>query len=362
MTREEQQVPEQPVALLRQKDDDLCACREQLQSVSQELEETQRSLETVIERSNQMALESAIAEIELNQIFNTSPDGMWVIDENSRVQRINTALLKLLGTKAEDAVGHCCSELLALTGCGTPDCPMTQILSGKERVECDTEKLNADGSRTPFILTATPFRGLGGELIGIVVALKDNTERKRAEAALQQANETLERLAASDGLTQLANRRRFDESLLQEWRRMSRERAPLGLIICDIDHFKRYNDTFGHQQGDDCLRAVARAIGGSARRPADLVARYGGEEFALILPNTHAEGALHLAETIRSAVCGLEIPHPDSSAGPFVTLSLGVACIIPSATASPEALLSAADQALYAAKGQGRNRSLFLHL
>jgi len=354
-------MPGKPVDPESPENEALRDCREQLLAVTRELEEMHRNLETILERSNQMALESAIAEIELNQIFNTSPDGIWVIDEHSRVQRINKALARLLGTTVEDAVGRCCSDLLESTGCGTPNCPMAQILSGKERVECDIEKSNTDGSRTPFILTATPFRGLGGELIGIVVALKDNTERKRTETALQHANEALERLAAIDCLTQLANRRRFDESLLREWRRMSRERSPLALIICDIDHFKRYNDTFGHQQGDDCLRAVAKAIGGSARRPADLAARYGGEEFALILPNTPAEGALHLAETIRSAVSSLEIPHPHSSASAFVTLSLGVACIVPSPDTDPTGLLSAADRALYAAKEQGRNRVVSHH-
>jgi diguanylate cyclase (GGDEF)-like protein len=134
------------------------------------------------------------------------------------------------------------------------------------------------------------------------------------------------------------------------------------LILCDIDHFKRYNDTHGHQQGDECLRSVARTIAGSIRRPADVAARYGGEEFALILPNTHAEGAMHIAETIRNAVQALEIPHPASPSGSQVTLSLGVACIVPSAEGSPDKLLAAADQALYAAKGQGRNRSIFLQI
>lgn len=176
------------------------------------------------------------------------------------------------------------------------------------------------------------------------------------QTALQTANQQLASIAFLDGLTQIANRRRFDEYLSLEWRRLTREAAPLSLILCDVDYFKRYNDTYGHQAGDACLHQVARAISRAIKRPADLVARYGGEEFAVVLPNTNASGAVHLASAIHKEVQQLLIPHTSSSAGEYVTLSLGVSSTIPQKEISPEVLIAVADKALYEAKEQGRNR------
>jgi diguanylate cyclase (GGDEF)-like protein len=173
---------------------------------------------------------------------------------------------------------------------------------------------------------------------------------------LQTANQQLQRLASLDSLTSVANRRRFDNYLEQEWRRMAREQAPLSLILCDIDCFKAYNDTYGHLAGDDCLQQVARAISHVVKRPADLVARYGGEEFAVILPNTKTEGAIQIAEKIRSRVKALRIVHANSRFRQHVTLSLGVASTIPGDESSPTILIAAADRALYQAKAQGRDR------
>jgi len=176
---------------------------------------------------------------------------------------------------------------------------------------------------------------------------------------LQVANQKLEQLAARDGLTQLANRRRFDEYLEQEWRRLSREKAPLSLILCDIDFFKSYNDTYGHLAGDFCLRQVASAILSAVKRPADLAARYGGEEFAAILPNTLAAGAMQLAEAIRHKIHQLAIAHANSPVSHYISVSLGVASIVPSRHILPATLIGAADDALYQAKAQGRNRTVF---
>ncbi len=173
---------------------------------------------------------------------------------------------------------------------------------------------------------------------------------------LELANQQLKHLATLDGLTQLANRRKFDNYLEQEWRRLARERAPLSLILGDIDFFKRYNDTYGHQTGDECLQQVARALEKAAKRPADLVARYGGEEFAAILPNTPTMGAMQVAETIRANVRELEMNHADSGVSEYVTLSLGVASLIPNPDRSPVDLIAAADKALYRAKAEGRDR------
>jgi diguanylate cyclase (GGDEF)-like protein len=185
---------------------------------------------------------------------------------------------------------------------------------------------------------------------------QQNLELQRLTQALKQANLELQRLVTIDGLTQLANRRHFDDYLSNEWRRMSRENQFLSLILCDVDFFKRYNDYYGHLSGDDCLKQIAQAIQASIHRPADLAARYGGEEFVVILPNTPLNGAITVAQTIQAAVRSLQIPHHYSSVSETVTLSLGVCSLIPNPAFSPASLIETADQALYTAKQQGRDR------
>jgi diguanylate cyclase (GGDEF)-like protein/PAS domain S-box-containing protein len=173
---------------------------------------------------------------------------------------------------------------------------------------------------------------------------------------LERNNLELESLATVDSLTKIANRRKFDEYIASEWRRLSREQTSLSLILCDIDHFKLYNDTYGHQAGDYCLHLVAKAITKAIKRPADLVARYGGEEFAVILPHTNLEGAEYLAQQIRWQIQALEIPHINSPTDLYITLSLGVSSCIPNHLNDPSSLIFAADSALYRAKQLGRNR------
>lgn len=181
-------------------------------------------------------------------------------------------------------------------------------------------------------------------------------QRVTAESALKAANEELERLAYIDGLTQIANRRRFDERLHQEWFRMQREQLPLSLILCDVDYFKQYNDTYGHQAGDDCLRSVAQAIASTARRAADLPARYGGEEFVVLLPHITSTEALTVAKNIQTEIARLKLPHSKSQVSQYVTVSFGVTSLIPASAFTPEQLLLNADQALYQAKMAGRDR------
>lgn len=173
---------------------------------------------------------------------------------------------------------------------------------------------------------------------------------------LQQANQNLQLLANLDSLTKLSNRRGFDEYLSKEWDRMQRIKAPLSLIMCDVDFFKHYNDRYLHPNGDKCLIKVAMAMRNTVRRSGDLVARYGGEEFATILPNTDALGAVSVAENIRAAIKSLQITHEASAVCPYVTVSVGVSTIIPNHENDAQALIHAADRALYQAKSQGRDR------
>ncbi|WP_017654732.1 diguanylate cyclase domain-containing protein [Fortiea contorta] len=198
---------------------------------------------------------------------------------------------------------------------------------------------------------ASPMMALSLSTAFLVVS-----QRFKQDVAIQD----LQRQINIDALTQIANRRCFNEYLDQEWRRGARAATPLSLILCDVDFFKKYNDTYGHQAGDSCLQRVAQAMQQSVKRPADLVARYGGEEFAVILPNTDAAGAMHIAEIIRARIKALAIPHAASQASEYVTLSLGVYTKIPDAQDAQKLLIAKADQALYAAKEQGRDRSVFL--
>ncbi|MBG0776002.1 MAG: diguanylate cyclase [Desulfovibrionaceae bacterium] len=180
--------------------------------------------------------------------------------------------------------------------------------------------------------------------------------RVKVHLDLKRKQELLEASAFLDPLTEIPNRRRFDEIMDKEWHRALRSNQELSLIYMDVDHFKSYNDTYGHGRGDECLRRVARAIQESLRRAGDFVARWGGEEFAAVLPYTGAAEALQVAGQIKASVDALAIEHEGSDVAPIVTLSMGVATVRPCVEAAEKDLLDAADKALYAAKAQGRNR------
>jgi two-component system cell cycle response regulator len=192
---------------------------------------------------------------------------------------------------------------------------------------------------------------------GFAITIRDITTRKETELALQDANQKLEQLANLDALTQVANRRCFNDCLMREWQKQQ----PLSLILFDLDSFKRYNDYYGHLAGDDCLLKIAQIVYQIIRhhaveRPTDLVARYGGEEFAVLLPNTDLQGAIRVATRIQEQVHSLAIPHIKSGVTDIVTVSLGICSLVPSLEVKPDRIIANADQALYHAKEQGRDR------
>ncbi|WP_018991970.1 diguanylate cyclase domain-containing protein [Aromatoleum toluclasticum] len=242
-------------------------------------------------------------------------------------------------------------------------------------------QLESDGDWTPIIFLSARTRDEDIER-GIAVGGDDYLVKPVSEAVLKakvramqriahmraslvaltrkldEANRELTRLSAFDGLTGIANRRTFDATLSREWRRSARSGAPISLMVVDVDCFKQFNDAYGHQVGDECLKAVARALAGNTRRPVDLVARYGGEEFAVVLPDTDAQGAAIVGESMRRAVEALAITHRHSTAARVVTVSLGIAVTRPerSDDGGFATLLTRADEALYRAKRDGRNR------
>jgi len=185
--------------------------------------------------------------------------------------------------------------------------------------------------------------------------------RKRVRNHLQSAHQRhlLEHLAMIDSLTEIANRRRYDKALENEWRRGARTHSPLSLAIIDVDHFKAYNDRQGHAEGDNVLRTIANCLRNFALRPGDLVARYGGEEFVLLLPNTDATAGARIGNEIRAGIEALHLPHPNSSVGPYVTISLGGMTTTPVGGTVDPRFFPEADAALYAAKMEGRNRTFW---
>lgn len=274
---------------------------------------------------------------------------------------------------------------LALFKASRPDLILLDVimpgLNGFE-VARRIRQLEKDGEWTPIIfLTARTSDedlehgiAVGGDdylvkpVSEVVLAAKVKAMQRLAQMRyslvvltrrLDEANRELTRLTSVDGLTGIANRRCFDDTIQREWQRARRNRLPLSVVMADVDAFKQYNDGYGHQAGDECLKTLAQHLDGQLKRPGDLVARFGGEEFVVVLPETNSIGAGRVADAMRRGVLSLELPHAMSPVGPHVTISLGAATAYPSpedGDGSVADLLDRADKALYEAKHDGRNR------
>ena len=228
------------------------------------------------------------------------------------------------------------------------------FLSSKEADQDLDRAIEAGGD--DYLVKPVSFVVLNAKIRALQRLESMRTKQLEMSRDLASANRELEKLSRQDGLTGIANRRYFDSYLVTEVRRGARERQPLSLILSDVDHFKAFNDCYGHQAGDDCLRRVAAALSSAGRRPADLAARYGGEEFAMVLPGTVVDGAVDVAQAVSRVIEGLAIPHERSAVDRRVTLSQGIVSLTPEKETSSEDLIQRADQALYLAKQQGRNR------
>lgn len=299
------------------------------------------------------------SEARFRAAFDHSAVGSSITTVSGQILAVNPAYCELLGY-TED-------ELLSLTfqAVSHPedlptDLAMVQQLIDGEKNSFQIEKryVRKDGEIIWTLLSVSLVRDVRQSPLYLLAQMQNITRQKQAEKLLILVNQDLEALVNIDGLTQIANRRRFDQHLKQEWNRLLREQQFLSLILFDVDEFKRYNDCYGHQDGDDCLRKLAQVAKRMVQRPADLVARYGGEEFGVILPNTDMAGGQAIAEKIRLSIQALGICHEGSRVAKVVTVSVGVTSQIPTSRQTIDVLMAQADQALYNAKRRGRNRTV----
>jgi diguanylate cyclase (GGDEF)-like protein/PAS domain S-box-containing protein len=289
-------------------------------------------------------------------VVDNSRDAIVLGDLDGRRTYVSPGIKALTGWDPEDLVGRLFREVIHPADVAEVEMAMRALRAGSEggtleyrARKRDGEYFWAEGSLRVYRDPAT------GRPIGYLNLERDISERKRSEEHLQSAYRAMETLVVVDALTGIANRRRFDDSLTTEWRRALREASKLSLLLIDADHFKRYNDTYGHVRGDSCLKQIAEAALDVVLRPGDLVARYGGEEFAVVLPGTDEIGAKAVAEDICEAVRNRRLPHEGNAPG-IVTVSIGCATVVPQRGKTAQDLIESADQALYRAKGRGRNR------
>ena len=297
---------------------------------------------------------------QIEEIFGVAPIGMYHVNLEGNITMANSEYAWMLGHESSDTVVSQVKDFAAQVFYDQEKAEefMFNIFEADQIVRFRCRLKRKDNSYLWALCYAKTTRNEVGRIDGFNGFSIDISTTVRTEQALEEANEQLRILSGVDGLTQIPNRRRFDEYLASEWGRHIREKNQLSVIMCDIDFFKYYNDTYGHQAGDECLQQVARTIHDCCGRSCDLVARYGGEEFVLILPNTDLKGATTVAERVRTSVKNLKIDHQNSTIEKYVTLSLGIASALPGHDTSAKDLVALADKALYEAKERGKNQCI----
>lgn len=311
----------------------------------------QKNEELKAENSQRRLVEQSLRESEerYRAIYQHAAEGILLISFSGRIVECNPQIQRMLGYREEQLLDKDIHSLFKVEDLIQQPSQLEELKNGK--TVFIERRLKT--SRGTYLQCEQSGKRISDRLI--ILIYRDITERKIAEEALEEANHMLQRLAVQDGLTGIPNRRKFDETINSEWFRMQRDKAKLGVILCDIDFFKQYNDHYGHQKGDECLKKVAKALAASVHRPSDLVARYGGEEFVVLLPDTTVDGCMIIAEKMRVAIEKLAIEHCKSKVFSTLTMSFGVAALVPEGEFNPDLILAPADKALYLAKANGRN-------
>ena len=298
----------------------------------------------------------------LQNILESSPDSIGIFNENMVYQACNPPFVKALGiADVDELIGKRLQDVIPNeTYARLSETDKKVLYEGKSLRYID-QVISSTGQCIWYDVVKSPFRDPASGTNGVLVMARDVSERYLAEQKLEEANQELERLSFVDGLTQISNRRRFDEQLETLWYLHIREQQPLSVMLCDIDYFKEYNDAYGHQSGDEALIKVAEVFRKVLTRSSDCVARYGGEEFGFILPNTTVEGALLVAEKVHEEVKSLALEHHSSKVSDLVTISIGLVSIIPQRLDHSDSIVALADSALYQAKADGRNQTCVHH-
>lgn len=297
------------------------------------------------------------SEARYKRLITASPDATLVLSQD-RIVFINEKGVRLLrAATRKELLGRSIYDFFHPDNRNTAWTHCQDIRSGKAQPELIEQKLVClDGTEITVELSVSPTVYKGSA--ALLVTLRDITGRKTTERQLQEALSLLQKQSNLDGLTGIANRRKLDEHLAKAWSDSAANRFPLSVIMFDVDHFKAYNDSHGHLGGDEVLRTIALTANAVLLQKSHFIARYGGEEFACVLTEVGAEEAYEWAEAIRMAVERLALPYNQSDAHPYVTVSLGLASLVPDASAPPEQLIDLADKALYQAKAEGRNRTV----
>lgn len=307
------------------------------------------------EKYRLQSLELRRSQMKLQTIFNNAGMGIALIDQTGRLMEVNPKFMDMFGYSGQEL------RTMRIGDISFPeDIPhnmklLKELMEGKiDSYKLDKRYIRKDGHLFwgKVISTLIPGEGDTPYVLGIVTPI---TEHKSTEEKLLEQNQVLETLSNLDALTGIGNRRSFEDGLQQEWSKALSHSRPVSLLMVDVDYFKEYNDFYGHQAGDDCLRSVAEALS-HQMDGIGCVNRYGGEEFAMIMPNAELDAALGLGERLRTAVESLHIAHGRSLIGPYVTISVGVAALLPTEETNMEELVLQADKALYQAKKEGRNR------
>ncbi|WP_159738050.1 GGDEF domain-containing protein [Vibrio atypicus] len=322
----------------------------------------QRNLRDEMDRRKDTEVALAQRDTILQNILVSSPDSIGIFNENMVYQACNKPFVKALGiSEVDELIGKRLQDVIPMDSYSRLSETDKKVLYEGKSLRYIDRVISSNGDFTWYDVVKSPFRDPASGTNGVLIMARDVSERYLAEQKLEEANQELERLSFIDSLTQISNRRRFDEQLETLWHLHCREQKPLTVMLCDIDYFKGFNDFYGHQRGDDALVQVAKVFRSVLPRSSDCVARYGGEEFGFILPNTTVEGAKKVAERIHQGVAKLALTHEKSGVSDVVTASIGLASLTPRPLDQSDTIVALADSALYQAKATGRNQTCVHH-